>query len=89
MYGLPEEARTLEGDAFLQHVCAALEELLPVALRPVQGPAGLQLAVIPRAWALESPDGLEYQMSVGWPTVLCGDLGRGPSPHGCESPSWR
>lgn len=88
MYGLLEEAWTVEGGSFLRHLCAALEELLAVALCPVQGPAELELVVIPWAWALGSPDVLEYQMSVGWPTVLCGDLGGGPSPHGRESPSW-
>lgn len=40
---------TVEGDTFPQHLCAGLEDLLQVALRLAQGPAGLELAIIP--WA--------------------------------------
>lgn len=39
--------------------------------------------------AFGSPDVLEDQMCVEWLTTLHHDLGRGPSPHGCQSPSWQ
>lgn len=37
----------MEGDTFPQHLCAGREDLLHAALRLVQGPAGLELVIIP------------------------------------------
>lgn len=70
---------------FLQHLCAGLEDLLHTALRLIQNPAGLGVSDYSLGLGFGVSAVLKYQITMGWLSLLCDDLYRGPRPHSCES----